>query len=175
MIINTSHITEAIKAVDTVLVLPSISKKFENEINRLKAIVPNTINFTEDVFFEEIPFSDIVTYCIDFKSYADEFYNGFIDMAFDDSVKFFKELYEKKHTNVFSFSDCPRRLWKFIHSSEKTGNWSIALDYKDMYNDKDVAVISDSVKLLRIYEEKLFLFSPKSIYYILLCEKEIKN
>lgn len=76
MIINTSHITEAIKAVDTVLVLPSISKKFENEINRLKSIVPNTINFTEDVFFEEIPFSDIITYCIDFKSYADEFYNS---------------------------------------------------------------------------------------------------
>ena len=172
--ILTKHITEVVKAVDTVLVLPSISKKFENEINRLKSIVPNTINFTEDVFFEEIPFSDIVTYCIDFKSYADEFYNGFIYMAFEDSVKFFKELYEKKHTNVFSFSDCPRRLWKFIHSSEKTENWSIALDYKDMYNDKDVAVISDSFELLKIYAEKLFIFSPKNIYYILLCEK-IKN
>ena len=175
MIINTGHITEIIKAVDTVLVLPSISKIFEKEIKRLKSIMPNTINFTEDVYFDEIPFSDIVTYCIDFNSYANEFYNGFFDMAFDDSVKFFKELYEKKHTNVFSFSDCPRHLWKFIHSGEKTENWSIALDYKDLYNDKDVAVISDSFELLRIYEVKLFLFSPKSIYYILLCEKEIKN
>lgn len=137
--------------------------------------MPNTINFTEDVFFEEIPFSDILTYCIDWKSYADEFYNGVIDKALDDSVKIFKEFYEKKHTNIFSFSDCPRHLWKFIHSSEKTENWSIALDYKDMYNGKDVAVISDSVELLKIYAKKLFIFSPKSIYYILLCEEKIKN
>ncbi len=96
-------------------------------------------------------------------------------MAFEDSVKFFKELYEKKHTNVFSFSDCPRRLWKFIHSSEKTENRSIVLDYKAIYNDKAVAVISDSVELLRVYEEKMFLFNPKSIYYILICEEKIKN
>ena len=139
----------------------------------IKKNAPDNVIVTSVKFpVSVIPVDDVFRHCIDFNKLAEEIYEGNKSEAVSSIKKLLTGFCKYNKISYFSYQSVPELIWKyiFVPDYEKTSfdEDVEALEYADMYNNKNVTVVTDNRISLTKHIENLSTYSIKSIHIIFL-------